>query len=305
MGFVRGQRTAPRVLADLDRHTDVAGFHRFRRSLSISRVAGSGWTLSATSIWVVSALIGRLGRRTLVWLTAVGILVVSGAIVSHGVSMRRLEVTYQLARAASIEPGRLPPLGSDLEIVDRAPKLADSEAAFRMRAGFALRRNGLLVPSAEEFSRVVAMEPNLVWSRNELGVTLTQLGSCLEAVGHLEKAVLQIPTSHQLNHNLGVAHLCADQPVLARDAFERAIHLKSGDIRPVIGLVQVELALGNELAAHRIISEALEESQDSARLESEMAALLHGRGELVEAERHCRRSLTWIRNIWRRGAGWR
>lgn len=146
-------------------------------------------------------------------------------------------------------PGQLPSLSTlksdKAPISGEAPKI--NAATFFAHAHL-LERQGNYQQAAEQYLKVLELQPNFTAARSRLGVTYNKLGRNAEATQLFRECLAEQPSVAFLHNNLGFSLFLEGRYEEADPAFRKAIELKPDFTRAHMNLA-VNLARRNQFDA--------------------------------------------------------
>jgi tetratricopeptide (TPR) repeat protein len=112
-------------------------------------------------------------------------------------------------------------------------------------AGMAYMKSNMWKEAVGSFERVVEVEPDNKFARNNLGYAALQVGEDHIALRHLEETLDLEPTSYMMN-NLGIAYERLAQEIDAYASFLRAVEMKPGYVNAIVNRDRIALSLTDE-----------------------------------------------------------
>ncbi len=181
-------------------------------------------------------------------------------------------------------PGRLAEGIGHLELVLRANADNPDYAQVHDYLGIALERvPGRLPDAISEFEAALRLKPDVLETRNNLGIALDRAGRPLEAVAQFERIIRLRPDNPEAHNNLGNVLAKLDRKPEAIAQYRAAISLNPGFPEAHFNLGRALRGVGDgreAVAEHR---EALRLSPDSAEVRSSLGSLLLQLGSTREA----------------------
>lgn len=218
--------------------------------------AGAGALVGAAARGVLRPSLARLAAAAVVaWLIGLGALTWSHVRIwqdTESLWRHAVAVTPDCALCHKFFGDSLLNRGallSGLAEVERAVALRPDRVEFRFNVGVALTKLGLWPEAVEQYRLVLARHPDEINLRVNLAVALVQIGRAEEAVEQLEAALRLDPDSLAAHVNLGWAFNALGRFDEAISHFRRATELKPDSPMARLGLVRAYLALGREDAA--------------------------------------------------------
>ncbi len=120
-----------------------------------------------------------------------------------------------------------------------SPEAIKEQMELAMAIGEAAIKLGNFELAVREFKRVIDKHPDLAAAHAALGGTLLALNRAEEAIAPLQRAVALVPEVAANHNRLGAALFRTGRPAEAEAAFNRARDLASGEIEPLLNLVDL------------------------------------------------------------------
>jgi tetratricopeptide (TPR) repeat protein len=117
-----------------------------------------------------------------------------------------------------------------------------------------LQRAGKTAEAITEYLRFLALYPENVEARSNLGAAFASQGRYLEAIGEYEEALARNPGNLQVRLNLGMAHYKAGALRAAAAEIEKVVAASPGDKRAVLLLADCHLRLGENARVIELLS---------------------------------------------------
>jgi tetratricopeptide (TPR) repeat protein len=150
----------------------------------------------------------------------------------------------------------------------------DSTTAQGLAKGQALLQERRLNEAAQEYRKLISMNPRLAIAHQQLGLTAALSNDLGTAIGEFETAVRLDPKDANSHNDLGIAYMEEHNDALAKTEFTRACLLDPKNMDAAINLANLMSADGQYDEAIQALQKALSFNQNSAIGHNNLATLL-------------------------------
>jgi Flp pilus assembly protein TadD len=163
------------------------------------------------------------------------------------------------------------------------PTLINAEAARHLARAEALFQSRQLPAAADEYRRVLAVDPNVAMAHHHLGTILAMTNQSGPALDELQMAAKLDPDSPEVLSDLGFAYQTLGFSEQACKSYEQSLSLEPRQTEAAINLSNIYCATGRMPDAIGVLSQAVQNNPSSARAHNNLATLYSLDGKLTPA----------------------